>query len=83
MTFRFINESCYLISLESREDRRVLFIENTDSQGFELNTFEWVQAIEDSDFGEYDTATEYDLESFHLGAQPLAVADPDGVIQAC
>lgn len=51
MKFRFNNQSCYLISLLAREDRRELFVENTNAQGFELNTFEWIQAIEDSDFG--------------------------------
>jgi hypothetical protein len=51
MTFRFIDTSCYLISLEAREDRRAQFVENTDKQGFALNTFEWIQAVEDKDFG--------------------------------
>lgn len=51
MTFCFTHASCYLISLDAREDRRAMFVTNTDSQGFELNTFEWIRAIEDKDFG--------------------------------
>jgi GR25 family glycosyltransferase involved in LPS biosynthesis len=51
MTFSFTNASCYLISLDAREDRRALFVANTDTQGFALNTFEWIRAIEDQDFG--------------------------------
>jgi GR25 family glycosyltransferase involved in LPS biosynthesis len=51
MSFKFSEQSCYLISLASREDRRALFVENTNDKGFEHNTFEWIQAIEDQDFG--------------------------------
>ncbi len=51
MSFKFSQQSCYLISLLAREDRRSLFVENTNTKGFELDTFEWIQAIEDRDFG--------------------------------
>lgn len=51
MSFKFSEQSCYLISLAAREDRRALFVENTNAKGFDLNTFEWIQAIEDRNFG--------------------------------
>ena len=51
MTFKFTETNCYLISLKSRQDRRELFIENFKQHGFELDKFQWVQAIEDSNFG--------------------------------
>lgn len=51
MKFEFKNSSCYLISLEHRDDRRQKFIENTNQKGFELDTFEWINAVQDSDFG--------------------------------
>jgi glycosyl transferase, family 25 len=51
MKFEFKKSSCYLISLEHREDRRIKFVENTNQQGFELDTFEWINAILDPDFG--------------------------------
>lgn len=51
MKFEFKKSSCYLISLTHREDRRSKFVENTNQQGFELDTFEWINAIEDTDFG--------------------------------
>jgi glycosyl transferase family 25 len=51
MNFEFKNASCYLISLMHREDRRNNFVKNTDSKGFELNTFEWINAVSDEEFG--------------------------------
>jgi hypothetical protein len=36
MPLNFSQQSCYLISLLSREDRRLLFIENTNNKGREF-----------------------------------------------
>jgi len=44
----------------------------------------WVYVVlEDAFYGEYDTATEHQLDTFHLGARPLAVANPEGFIELC
>ena len=42
---------------------------------------EFVSVVcEDMDFDEYDTATDQDLETYHLGAKPLVTYGPDGLL---
>lgn len=40
---------------------------------------EWVYVVCES--GEYDTATEWDLDSFYLGTEPIVAVGPDGQIE--
>lgn len=41
----------YVISLEHREDRRENFYKNLGAQGYSPSEFQWINAVEDIDFG--------------------------------
>jgi GR25 family glycosyltransferase involved in LPS biosynthesis len=51
VTFSFHKSPSYLISLESRIDRREDFIKNITEKGFSENEFNWLVAIQDNNFG--------------------------------
>lgn len=51
MEFSFEKTACYLISLESRVDRREDFIKNIKANQFSENQFNWLVAIRDNNFG--------------------------------
>ena len=51
MNFNFDQTSCYLISLEHRNDRRAKFYKNLSEMGFSQDNFKLVNAIKDDNFG--------------------------------